>query len=196
MLATGEYDVGRRAGRKRKAGKRHPGGQLVKPQIDLKTRTSRQPHRRVLKDELRTDERAASALGRLMLRDVIDNDQYDAGERYAFVVGEFRATINAPRATAGSGRGFECLARVIKDLASCGDADNCACLRRRRRYEDAFEALHDAGRAALMAVNRVAVQGTEPTPEELVYLVVGLRALARHFGLTTAPRRRDYQNAN
>lgn len=199
-----ECDLKRRAGRKRKGGKRHPGGQLIKPQIDLKTRTSRQPHRRGLKDELRADERAESPLGRLMLREAINNDEYDAGARYAFLVGEYRATIGAPRTGAGSGRGFECLAVVIADLlgkpgslrGSCGDEESCACLRRRKRYEDAFEALGDAGRGALMAVNRVSVQGAEPAAEEIVYLVAGLRALARHFGLTGGPRRAHYQNAH
>jgi hypothetical protein len=43
----------------------------------------------------------------------------------------------------------------------------------------AYEALMDVG-----AVGRVAVHREELAPQDVVYLVGGLRALARHFGLT------------
>jgi hypothetical protein len=47
-----------------------------------------------------------------------------------------------------------------------------------------YEALMDVGRRATLAVGRVAVHREELAPQDVVYLVGGLRALARHFGLT------------
>lgn len=187
-----------RAGRKRKSGARHPGGQLkAKPKPDLKVRTSRQPHRRVLKSDDRLDERAESPLGRLFLRGKIDNDSYDAGARYAFVVGEYAATIGSPRTTSGSGRGYDCLAEITGTHTACRfDPDNCACFRRKARYDGAFEVLERAGRRLLMTVNRIAVHRQEPSDEDIVYLVAGLRVLAQHFGLTRPARRAHHENAN
>jgi len=106
----------------------------------------------------------------LALRAVITSDQYDAGCRYAVIVGEYRSVIEAPRSIGGSGRGFAC----------CGGlADDCECYRRRRRYESAFEALMGAGRMACIAVGRVAVHREEAAIEALRD---GLAVLARHFG--------------
>lgn len=189
-----------RAGRKRKSGARHPGGQLkAKPKPDLKIRTSRQPHRRALKADDRLDERAESPLGRLFLRGKIDNNAYDAGARYAFVVGEYRSTIEGPRATQGSGRGMDnCIAEACNRSRRSGtfDPDTCPCFRRKSRYDDAYEMLAREGRAILMVVNRIVVHRGEPAEEDIVYLVAGLSILARHFGLTRAPRRAHHENAH
>jgi len=48
----------------------------------------------------------------------------------------------------------------------------------------AYEALMDAGRRATLAVGRVAVHREALAPQDVLHLVIGLRALARHFGLT------------
>lgn len=107
---TGEGGLSR-SGRKRKAGKRHPSGELVRDKRpDDKVRASRQPHRRSLKDTDRLSERAESPLGRLsLLRDsqrktVIDENQYRAGELYARAVGKYRSTIESPHSGGGFGR--------------------------------------------------------------------------------------------
>jgi hypothetical protein len=204
--------VGRRAGRHRKAGKREKNGRPQRTKPDLKTKTSRQPHRRALSADVRTDERAESAIGRLFLRQQlhnerhpklpieaalhVDSDCYDAAQRYAHVVGEYRSTIEGPRSTSGSGRGADCVAEIFGREACRFDPDNCKCFRRKARYDGAFEALHEAGRAALMAVNRVVIQSADPTAEEIVYLVAGLRVLAWHFGLTSRRPARNVRNAN
>lgn len=217
-------EVGRRVGRKRKVGPRHPGGQLKHVKPDLATRTSRQPHRRGLKDALRRDERAGEPLGRMYLRGLIDNDAYDAGSRYAFLVGQYRASIGAQSGGQGSGRGGGCSLdrtdgakllislfgkdKVVTSAACLDDPDGCACLKRRTRYMQAYESLASArldgdqgptfnvGRRIVTAVNRVVVQGEELQGEETVYLVAGLKALARHFGLTRAPNRAHHHNAH
>jgi hypothetical protein len=150
-----------RSGRKRKIGPRHPGGQLKKKKqpIDDKVRASRQPHRRALMPFLREQklevpevqkaiagEEAESPIGRLWLAGALAlsddadsqaaRDRYDAGNRFAQVVGEYRSVIETPRDVAGSGRGYACdppLCRVYPD--------DCQCLKRRRRYMEAYEAL-------------------------------------------------------
>jgi hypothetical protein len=160
-----------RAGRKRKNGPRHPGGQLKndkpkKKDLDDKTRTLRQPHRRALAHELRAagvahedvgkfvqGEEAESPIGRLwaagLLKQLGDpdsqaaRDRYDAANMFAQVVGAYRSVIEAPRSVAGSGRGFGCaraaLQRSRRELR--------VPLRRKERYDRAFEALTRLGRA-------------------------------------------------
>lgn len=204
-----------RAGRKRKNGPRKPSGQLKpkKKDVDDRTRTVRQPHRRALAHELRaagTDhqdvqkfvagEEAESPIGRLWAAGRLGQagdgdiqaarDRYDAGTMYAQVVGAYRSVIEAPNSGGGSGRGFGCLELLCK-LAP----ESCECLYRRERYERAFEALGRIGRRSLMAVNRVAVHREPIGEEELVYLVNGLEGLRRVFGLTARRRRGHDRNA-
>jgi hypothetical protein len=204
-----------RAGRKRKSGPRKPSGQLkpTKKEVDDRTRTIRQPHRRALARELRAGgadelvvgkfiagEEAESPIGRLWaagkLAQISDGDvqaardRYDAGTMYAQVVGAYRSAIEAPNGGGGSGRGFGCLELLCK-LAP----ENCECRYRKERYDRAFEALGRIGRRALMAVNRVAVHREGIAEEELVYLVAGLEGLRRIFGLTERRKARHDRNA-
>lgn len=89
-----------RRGRKRKAGSRHPSGQLVRERApDDRVRSSRQPHRRGLSEDDRFSEKAESMLGRFNLRHIISDAEHDAGALYAAVVGAYRSVIEAPRAT-------------------------------------------------------------------------------------------------
>src|SRR6185295_17564495 len=99
-----------RAGRKRKIGPRHPGGQLVDSQPDNRhaddlKRASRQPGRKLMPENVRTAYEAESPIGRLLLcgylRSKADNDdvpardRYNAGTMYAHVVGAYRAVIGS-----------------------------------------------------------------------------------------------------
>jgi hypothetical protein len=207
-----------RAGRKRKTGYRNGDGSLKKVKkadVDDSVRTTRQPHRRALAHELRAGgvdkldvekfvagEEAESPIGRLwaagMLKQLGDGDsqsardRYDAGTMYAQIVGAYRATIEAPRDVAGSGRGQPCAA----DLLCALDRDSCLCARSKDRYERAFEALTRLSRRSLLAVNSVAVHREPIGQEELVYLVAGLEELRRVFGLVGRRRSRQHGNAN
>lgn len=201
--------LGRRAGRKRKAGKRHPSGQLVRADKhpDDKVRASRQPHRRVLKAEDRLSEKAESPLGRLYLTgqlamvplvgergsddSALAAARYEAGILFAAAVGAYRAVIEAPRSIAGSGRGFDCAGCELTYKST-----DCACLARRQRYTRAYEALAESGRRAIRAVIAVAIHREEIAREDLVNLVAGLSALARHFGLTRGRKQVHSGNAN
>lgn len=197
----GGFAVARR-GRKRKAGRRHPSGQLVRAaQPDDRIRSARQPHRRGLPKEMRLSEKAESPLGRLLLTgklrgpfeydDERASDRYEAGQLYAQAVGAYRSVIEAPRSVSGSGRGSAC--EIEGKREQFCDPASCACLRKKERYDGAFEALMRAGQRAAKVVARVAVHREAIAPQDLVYLVAGLDALARHFGLTGRGRRAHYR---
>lgn len=174
-----------------------------------------------MKGDDRLDEKAESPLGRLSLtgervdgkfKPFITAEQHDAGALYAHVVGAYRSVIEGPRSTGGSGRGFECgsevgnpIERQVRVGAAvitmrawpCGASDDgCGCARRKARYDGAFEAVMRAGQRAAKAVARVAVHREDLAPQDLVYLVEGLRALARHFGLTERRSSGHSRNAN
>jgi hypothetical protein len=168
-----------RRGRKRKIGFRHPGGELVRPQFDLRGLATLQPHRVWLPEEKRMDQKAASPLGCLNLLGVLSDAQYLAGIRYAVVVGKYRAVIESPRATAGAGRGYDCAG----DLRCGRDGGApCECRQRKERYDAAFAAVLEAGQRAARAVARVAVHAEQCPRGALADLKRGLDALAKHFG--------------
>jgi hypothetical protein len=166
-----------RRGRKRRAGLRHPGGELKRPQFDFRGLATLQPHRVWLPESKRLDQKAASPLGCLNLLGALSDAQYRAGVRYAVVVGKYRAVIETPSATSGAGRGYDC-----PGDPRCGrDRHPCECRRRKQRYDAAFAAVLEAGQRAARAVGRVAVHG-EPCPRgALPDLKRGLDALAQHF---------------
>jgi hypothetical protein len=176
-----------RRGRKRKIGLRHPGGELVRPQFDMRGLATLQPHRVWLPQEQRLDQKAGSPLGCLNLLGVLSDAQYLAGIRYAVVVGKYRAVIETPRATAGAGHGYDC-----PGDPRCGrGALPCECRRRKERYDLVFAAVLEAGQRAARAVARVAVHG-EPCPRgALADLKRGLDALARHFAGAGTGRRSE-----
>ena len=167
-----------RSGRRRKPGPRYRSGELVPEKFDFRALAALQPHRVWLPQEKRLDQKADSPLGCLNLLGVISDAQYRAGLRYAVVVGKYRAVIETPRATAGSGRGYDCPGSAL----CAREADGCECARRKALYDAAFAAVMEAGQVAARAVARVAVYG-EPCPQgALAALKRGLDALARHFG--------------
>jgi hypothetical protein len=75
-------------------------------------------------------------------------------------------------------------AMTIREWPCQQPGEVCMCAERRDRYMRVYEAIAQAGRAALMAVIRVAVRGEEPRVAELVYLKRGLSAAQRYLGLT------------
>jgi len=221
-----EVDLGR-SGRKRKDGPRYPSGGLKsnKPAraVDDKVRCGRQPHRRMLSEELRLDTRAESPLGRMLLKGLLNRehevdgktkdeisdaarDRYEAGTMLAQIAGAYRQVIGTPRATAGSGRGHECeqLCSAAHELLSAAQRvevhdglfslEACPCLARKWRYDGAFEALDRAGRAKLIAVNRAAVHGESIAPSQLPNLLDGLDVLVRHLGLSPGKRLRHMRS--
>jgi hypothetical protein len=180
-----------RKGRKRKSGRRTASGQLTRKPLDYRAMAGEQPHRNWLPVGLRTDERAGTVLGCLNLLNRISEHEYEAGRRYSVIVGAYLAMANAPRGTAGAGRGYDCSGEQNCSETRQLVGRTCTCLDRTERFNRAYEAIsRDGGRPAHIAVNWVAIQDRVCAPEHLKTLKLGLTALAGHFGLTNSGNRR------
>jgi hypothetical protein len=172
-----------RKGRKRKSGRRTASGDIARVAVDYRSMAAAWPDRQCLPEALRTSEKAGSVIGRLNLLKAISDEMYEAGRRYAQIVGAYLSMANAPRGMAGSGRGYDCTG-----AATC-PVDTCVCLKRTQNYNDAYTSVSKAGtpaqgRSAHMALKR-AVIFDEILPDNMIDpLKLGLSALARHFGLT------------
>jgi hypothetical protein len=166
-----------RKGRKRKSGRREPSGRLQRVVVDYRMMAGEQPHRAWLPEAHRRDERGGSILGCLNLLNRISEQQYEAGRRYSVIVGAYLSMANAPRGTAGSGRGYPCIGS--RDCPP----ETCICLSRTQVYNRAYEAIsREGGRPAHLAVNAVVIN--DHPCEDLESLSLGLSALAKHMGLT------------
>jgi hypothetical protein len=139
--------------------------------------SSLQPHRRDLPPDSRLDPNASTELGRLFIRAQITREQHIAGERWGYTVGQYRATLEAPRAVSGSGRGATCTVNLGCDT-------NCECEKRRRAYRVARSALFAHGPKVARVVDDVVIWGDDCRPVHLAALRLGLSALAKHFGIT------------
>jgi hypothetical protein len=183
MLATnGTGMTKNRKGRKRKTvARREPNGREKRRPADYRAMAAAWPVRRDLAAADRASERAGSVLGRLSLKKLISEPQYDAGQRYAVIVGAYRAMIGMPGNLAGGGKGYDCIG-----AADC-PADSCVCLARTKRYDDAYCAVRT--HAAHLAVNAVAIHDQDIPPYQLDHLREGLEALAWHFGILGKRRR-------
>lgn len=176
-----------RKGRKRKSGRRTASGALGRPAENFQAMAANNPDRRSLPAALRLSEKAGSVIGCLNLHNVISNEMYEAGRRYSAIVGAFLAMANAPRGLGGKGLGYGCTA-----AADCPQ-DTCICFARTKKYNDAYEVVSRAGtpaqgRAAHMAIKRAAIFDQAISDHQVEPLRLGLRALARHLGLTNHRR--------
>lgn len=168
-----------RTGRRRSV-RIHPSNREVK--IDYRALASQQPHRRWLPEKVRLDQKADSVLGCLNLINVISDDQHEAGQRYARIVGQYQASIGTPTALSGNGKGYICKPMHCM-RPPAGVETICECRRRKEHYDAAFAAVIEGGQKAAKVVARVAVWN-EPYPRgQLGDLKRGLSALAKHFGI-------------
>lgn len=88
-------------GRKPKAFPRTPSGQLSRSQVAMIFRTSReetmnQPHRALVPEAMRGDQRAESVLGRLYLKGHITQAECWAGEKWRALMAEFSRVLCTP----------------------------------------------------------------------------------------------------
>jgi hypothetical protein len=136
-------------------------------------------------------EKAGTVLGRLNLEGYITDEQYEAGQRFRVVVGEYQSAIGTPRDGGGSGRGYPCSPwwddEFKRMRCVVGDGD-CECRRRREAFEGACRALLAAGHRAGVAVSHVAVWDESTPSGYLDWLKAGLAALVKHFGLDRRKR--------
>lgn len=189
-----------RKGRKRKSGRRQSDGRRIIAHPDFRTMAANNPDRRGLPEAHRLDERAGTVLGRLNLirrihkaqntnwlwpenmRPGVSDHEYEAGLKYAQIVGAYLSMAGAPNGLSGHGKGYDC-----GGAANC-PPESCICLDRTERYTDAYEAIsrnrspHEAHRMH-MAINWTAIQDNTPSEDQMPHLRAGLNVLARHFGL-------------
>lgn len=173
-----------RAGRKRKHGPRQPNGQPSRTgaRENMLAVVRNQPHRKRFGD-LSHDHRAECELGRLFMDSVIERHHYDAGVEYRRIVREMRIAIGAPPGTP-SALDFDYQGGRGHDTDEDEDAVKRA-NRARSVYADAFAALGEAGRDAVLAVNDVVIwdKGRYEARGGVFALKRGLQVLARHLGL-------------
>jgi hypothetical protein len=170
-------------GRKRKAGRRHPNGELVRDRLDPRAVVLAQPHRRRLPAMLRLDQKAEAPLGGLNLVGVITDAQYVAGRRYAEIVARYRIVIQSPRSSPRSRSDMTITGHGEGVTIDAAEARQC-----KRAYDRAFAAVLEAGQRAARAVARVAIYEQACPRGGIADLRRGLAALAAHFGLTGRAR--------
>lgn len=122
------------------------------------------------------DQMRGSCLGRLLIKRCITTRQFEAGERWAGLVHRYAKAAGIPAPTPKA-----------VDLNAIRGAyhglDDPEELKRLHRvYDDAYAALHDAGRYALVSVTECCIRDEMPL---LTSLRIGLDALADHFGIAT-----------
>ena len=178
------------AGRKRKPGKRERNGRPVRtPLPDHRAHALAWPSRSHLPVKARLDQKAATPLGGLNILNVITDEEYEAGRRFAGIVMRYRAVIEAPNPAPGGmdhqGRGFI-------------DADESE--RRTGLYNAAYAAFnaiecHRARHLARKWVKTVAVYDEScPGGVPLEALKLGLSILAAYFGLTSGGKSASVRN--
>jgi hypothetical protein len=167
----------KRRGRPRKTGQRYPSGKLRQSPVSPREVAAAMPHRRGLGDKA-TDQRAETALGRLVLIGLIAPELGTAGDTYCSLWRGYLYSIAGPQQLSSTdSHGFSC--------DGCPDPERrkyCRCDFRRRIFEEARNVLFRAGMQSAMQVYLVATQ--DQRCSDLTALRVGLTALARHFGLT------------
>jgi hypothetical protein len=120
------------------------------------------------------DPRWASELGRLYRLGKISGSLYTAGERYLEIVRHYRATIGAAQPPRSPLRDRVASSRHADEP---GQWDEAAA----RAFRDGNEVLHNCG--SFRIVTQVVVDDQMAAPFELDQLIIGLAALALHFGL-------------
>lgn len=189
-----------RKGRKRKSGRRTQSGRRIIVHPDFRTMAANNPDRRSLPEAHRLSERAGTVLGRLNLlwrihgaldakkrlpeEPGISDQEYEAGLRYARIVGSYLSMAGAPNGLSGHGKGYDCGGAVDCEPALC------ICRQRTENYMRAYEAIPH--RKAHIAINWTAIQDNTPSEDQMPHLRAGLNALARHFGLIGKGRRMEH----
>jgi hypothetical protein len=175
-----------RSGRKRKLGARNTSGRLIVERVSPKSIAALMPHRRALPERLQLNQRAECVLGRMSLHGEITNLQFLAGQAWASMVGSYVATINAPHALAGTGKGYDCPPDCLGE---------CECSRRRERYQRAFEAVMvSAQQRGMKALNHTVIHDRECPIHWMPHLRWALTALVHHLGLTSEVKIRYLRN--
>ena len=186
------------AGRKRKPGKRTPGGRLKRCETERDAMATallaRQRHYGLTAGQAR-DERLGSALGRLAFSERISNSQYQAGLAFADLYQIYHSAMGLPCPTPRSSAGILTSEGIFGASPSELMLDSID--RLKHRFEQVKEALDQCDREQLrslgckpgLLVFRVicADEDCACTSQDLGNLRLGLNALARVFRLERSP---------
>lgn len=170
-----------RTGRKRKKGYRKASGDLVLDSklLDLaKTTAETQPHRQSVSASLRFDAKAATSLGRLHLKGVINLDQYTAGDTYARRFARYVASIEAPF----HGGSIAGIMQPTGGQPMTVDAAKDA----REKYNELFECFGSGriGQIRAKVVARACIHDLDVFSSQHDFLKEGLDLLVHKLGLT------------
>lgn len=168
-----------RRGRKRKSGYRQPAGRVIVERPNYREQAKRWPSRADLPEPVRLAPEAETEFGKIYLRGYISEVQYRAGTIYARAVERYRSVIEGPTPSPRSIAGTQ----EARGAISYMDPSQAAEIK--KRYDGAYMAVFEAGQRSARAVARHAVYHHRLAhPDDLLYLKLGLTALARHYGLT------------
>lgn len=164
-----------RSGTKRKFKGTTPGRQNVN-KLSHDRLAIDHPDRTSLPEALRTSPKSSTMFGRMNLNGLISDVQYEAGNRYMVIVGEYRVSIGIPDTGNRDGKGYMCLGQRI--------CEDCECQRRKERYDNAYETLMRIGYRCARAVAHAAIYDSGCINGDISTLRIGLDALAEHFGIS------------
>lgn len=198
-LSTMTTIIRNRRGRKRRTtAARKADGRIDHVPVDYREMAGDWPHRRGLPMIQGRDgkpvpggqtEHAENPFGRLYVLGRITWAQHEAGEKYARIVGRYRAVIEAPTSSPRS------IAGTGEPTGAFFHMDDSTAAARKKTYDDAFAALWIEGQKPARTVARVCVNAQPiATHEEMAWLICGLDALAAHFGLTKPGKSRPCNN--
>jgi hypothetical protein len=176
-------------GRKKKAGKRTPSGQLSRSASAILERGERelgmmQPHRAWLPEASRLDQRAESELGRIYLAGHITEPQCWAGEKWRGIVQDYRRFLASP-VTAGSMLG-QMVASGAGQEEESGTTERPETdeERRTRVLAQHGAAMRAIPRSAFPVMEAVVILDHAHHATQLPALQIGLSALARLWKMT------------
>jgi hypothetical protein len=178
-------------GRKRKPVRREKNGRAIRGPIpDQRAHALDWPSRSHLPAKDRLSEKAATPLGGLNILGVITNEEYEAGRRFAGIVMQYRAVIEAPNPAPGG-----------NDHGGRGFIDEAESERRKSAYDGVYEQGFNAIEsrslrwAARKWVKDVAVYDEScPGGLPMEALKLGLSTLATYFGLTGTRKSQNVRN--
>ena len=155
-----------KTGRKRKTGLRYPCGRLKKQETERDAMATaleaRQRHYGVTAAQAR-DARFGSSLGRLNLMEMISEQQFDAGVRFARLYFAHNVILGLPTPTPQSVSGLMIYVGMIEDYGST-EADDDYVLKLRKQFNAATDMLDQCDRDHRMSTGR--------KPSLLLYRVV------------------------
>lgn len=169
------------AGRKRKSGKRHASGDLVREVVPAPSAIRR------LRDAAlagMADARWGAEIGRLYLAGRITSEQYGAGCRWADLASRHSVAIGSRAGMASSSDFNRSHGTPVDPDSEAGELEVRRHLKDLERYQKALVVLARHGASVTQAIRRLCEEDMHLTSLEFGHALFGLTRLVDHFGLT------------